>query len=73
MIRPTPPRLPDASPDDPWQRAHEFPDFAPKWRWLDYAALALIVAAILAAAFLAGRLSANAAEAQAASCMEGCP
>ncbi len=72
MIRPTPRRPLDASPDDPWQRAHEFPDMTPRWRWQDYAAVALLALAVLAAVFLAGRLSAQAAEAQAASCWEGC-
>lgn len=68
----TPLRIEPPPPDDPWDRAHVIPDFDGGPGWAAWLALALIVAALLAVGFLAGRLTAEAAERQAAVCMEGC-
>lgn len=72
MIPPT--NHPRADYDDnPWERAHTIPDMDAGPGWLEWIAKALVIGALLAAVFIAGRLSVQAAERQAATCMEGCP
>jgi hypothetical protein len=54
MIAPTPRRLPDASPDDPWQRAHTFPEFDERPPRRAVVGALVVVAIIFAAGVLTG-------------------
>lgn len=72
MTRPRP-DMAQHDADDPWDRAHVIPDFDTGPRWASWIAAAAIIGALLAVGFIAGRMTADAAERQAAICMEGCP
>lgn len=56
MIPPTSRPAPDASADDPWSRAHEFPDMAPRISLAAVVVLGALVTLVFAAGVAVGAM-----------------